>query len=271
MARFVRISRREAIDYLASSENWRELRRGNRRISAPDDMSTDQLRRYANGLRRFEAQGRWVDDLAALRGHTASEHHEGRRRKKGMENWSPPERIPRMFAEPLIFASVDKHGHRVQKEARFTVTAGETVAVRALNEAIQRGHTVALTLLGPLPGERRSIFWKGGYDPRRLLDAAGYRATRKGRYVRTPQTKGLEAWLINYLASMSGSPTTEAWAFISLYQIYAAEQITEIDLVPADHQRTYYLPIKRNINLRHVDVAPTSRPSWVKSHSRRGK
>ncbi len=215
MAQFKRISRQEAIDYLTTSENWRSLRRGNRRIAAPADMSTATLRRYANGLRRIEATGGWVHDLSELRGHTASEHHEGRGRKKGYENWQPPERIPRMFNEALFFAALDRRGHSVRKEARLTVTSGESVAVRALNQAIMDGKTVAFTLTGPLPGEKRSIFWRGGYDPKLLLAAAGYHVTRTGRYAKVPGAS-LERWLINFLATMAGSPTSDRWAFIGL-------------------------------------------------------
>jgi len=77
-----------------------------------------------------------------------------------------------------------------------------------------------------------------------------------------PETQGLEAWLINYLAKLSGSPTKERWAFISLYQIYAAEQINEVDLVVPQHQRTYYFPAHTgNINLFNPYIAPTARPS----------
>lgn len=266
MAQFKRISRAEAIDYLNSSTNWQELRRHNRRIKPAGDLSTDIARRYANALRRKEATGGWVHDLAELRGHTATEHHAGRGRKRGFEHYIRPEKTPRMFNEPVFFAAME-HGKRVRKEARFTVTSGETVAVRALNRAIAEGRTVAFTLRGPLPDQQRSIFWRGGYNPRLLLKAAGYHETRKGRYAKVPGAS-LERWLITYLARMAGSPTTEQWPFIALYQIYAATEITEVDLVPQDKQRTYYLPLKRNINTP-AEVAPTARPSWVKSHGRK--
>ena len=266
MAQFKRVSRQEAIDFLNSSENWRSLRRGNRRIAAPDDMATSTVRRYANALRRVEATGGWVHDLSEIRGHTASEHHRERGRKKGFENWRAPEKTPRMFNEPIFFAAVDRQGRRLRKEARLTVTSGETVAVRALNQAIREGRTVAFTLTGPTPGESRSIFWRGGYNPKLILQAAGYHVTRTGRYAKVPGAS-LESWLINYLAKMAGSPTRDRWPFIALYQIYAAEQITEVDLVPQDHQRTYYLPLKRGIN-QPVEVAPTARPSWTKQHTR---
>lgn len=261
MAQFKRISRAEAIDYLNSSANWQELRRHNRRITSASDLSTDVARRYANALRRKEATGGWVHDLSELRGHVATEHHAGRGRKKGFENYQRPEKIPRMFNEPLFFATLQG-----RKEARLTVTSGETVAVRALNQAIREKRTVALTLTSPL-GEKRSIFWRGGYNPRLLLKAAGYHATRTGRYANVPGAS-LERWLITYLAQMAGSPTTERWPFIALYQIYAATEITEVDLVPQNKQRTYYLPLKRNINTP-AEVAPTARPSWVKSHGRK--
>ena len=104
------------------------------------------------------------------------------------------------------------------------------------------------------------------YNPKLILHAAGYHVTRTGRYAKIPGAS-LERWLINYLAKMAGSPTRDRWPFIALYQIYAAEQITEVDLVPQDHQRTYYLPLKRGIN-QPVEVAPTARPSWVKQHTR---
>lgn len=262
MARFVRITREQAVEYLNTNENWRELRRNNRRIKNPEDMPTDLLRRYANGLRRMQGQGTWASDLAALRGHTASEHHKGRSRKVGYENWVAPERIPRMQSESMHFAAIDRQGRRVTREAHFTVTAGESVAVRALNLAIQRGETIALSLTGPLPGEHRFLFWKGGYDPRLLLEAAGYKPTRRGRYQRVPGTQGLEAWLLNYLMKLSGSPTKERWAFLSLYQIYAAEQITDIDLVVPQHQRTYYFPTYTGLlDLHNPFIAPTARPS----------
>ncbi len=262
MARFVRISRQEAITYLNTNENWRELARNNRRIKPVEDMDTATLRRYANGLRRMAGQGTWASDLAALRGHTASEHHQGRRRKVGYENWTPPERIPRMMNEPMFFRAKDRHGDTVEKEARFSVTAGESMAVRALNYAIRHGLTVALSLTGPLPGEHRFVFWKGGYDPRLLLGAAGYKPTKTGQYRRVPETQGLEAWLINYLAKLSGSPTKERWAFISLYQIYAAKEINEVDLAVPQHQRSYRFPLHRNLtNLYNPYIVPESRPS----------
>ena len=269
MAQFKRITRQEAIDYLNTSANWQELRQHNRRIKPAGDLSTDIARRYANALRRKEATGGWIHDLAELRGHTASEHHAGRARKKGFENYQRPEKTPRMFNEPIFFAAVDRHGHRIRKEARLTVTSGETVAVRALNRAITGKQQVAFTLTGPLPDQKRSIFWRGGYNPRLLLQAAGYHVTRTGRYVKVPGAS-LERWLINYLARMAGSPTSDHWPFIALYQIYAAEQITEVDLVPQDHQRTYYLPVRRDLNEVPMEVAPTARPSWIKQHGRKG-
>lgn len=263
MAQFRRITRAEAVEYLNSNANWQELRRGNARIKAADDLPTDLARRYANGLRKLSGQGGWADDLSALRGHPASEGHKGRGRKRGFEQWTPPERIPRMFNEPMHFAALDRQGHRIRREANFTVTAGESVAVRALNLAIRQGQTIALSLTGPLPGEHRFVFWRGGYDPRLLLDKAGYKPTRRGRWVKVPTTKGLERWLIEYMSAKEfGSQLKQPWAFISLYQIYAAPQITDVDQIVPGHQRTYYFSEHTaNINLFNPMMVPTARPS----------
>lgn len=268
MAQFKRITRDEAIDYLNTSANWQELRQHNRRIKPAADLSTDIARRYANALRRKEATGGWIHDLAELRGHTVTEHHAGRGRKRGFENYQRPEKTPRMFNEQVFFAAVDRQGRRIRKEARLTVTSGESVAVRALNQAIMSGQTIALTLTGPLAGQKKSIFWRGGYDPRLLLAAAGYHVTRTGRYAKIPGAS-LERWLLNYIARMAPSPTTERWPFIALYQIYAAETISEVDLVPQDHARNYYI-YKPGFAHTPIEVAPPAWPSWVKSHGGKG-
>lgn len=241
MAQFRRWSRQEAIDYLNTSANFQELRRHNARIGAPADMSTDLLRRYASGLRRLDVTGQWAHDLAELRGHPASEGHRGRGRKKGMENYTRPERVPRMFYEPMRFATVDRRGQRVTRHAHYTVTAGETVAVRALVKAAREGHVVALTLSGPLPGQQVYMFWQYGWSAKRLLEAAGYRRTRQGNYLKRTDGEGIERFLRRYMTQENfGSKQGEAWPFIALYQIYTAETLREYDLVAEGQQRTWY-------------------------------
>lgn len=245
MAQFKRISRQEAIDYLRSSVNWQELRRGNPRIQAPDDMATSTLRRYANSMRRIEATGGWVHDLSEIRGHVASEHHKGRGRKKGMENYQRPEQVRRMFWEELKFSGLDRRGHRVRAEARFTVTAGESVAVRALKLAAKQGMSVQLVLTGPLPGQQAELFSKGGYNAQLLLMKAGYRPTKRGGWVLDKSRgKGLEDWLLGYLVELPRyRQPDDKWPFVGLYQIYARDEINEVDQVATGHQRTYYLPL----------------------------
>ena len=245
MAQFKRISRTEAIDFLNSSENWRDLRRGNNRIAAPDDMATSTLRRYANALRRIEASGGWVHDLSEIRGHVATEHHKGRGRKAGFEHYERPEKVRRMFWEELRFSGLDRRGHRVRAEARFTVTAGESVALRAVKMAARAGMSVQLVLTGPLPGQQAELFTKGGYNADLLLLAAGYRPGKRGAWgLDRSKGPGLEAWLINYMVSLPRYTQPEdKWPFIALYQIYARDQINEVDTVAIGHQRTYYLPL----------------------------
>jgi len=237
--RFTRITRQEKIDYLLGNPNFVELMRASRRILRPQDMSTAQLTRYVAGARRYESEGRWASDLAEWRGHTASEGHRGRGRKKGMENWTPPERAKRMFWQPIRYAVLARQ-HRETRTAFFTVTAGETIAVRALAKAARLGLSVAFRLSGPLPGEARYIFWKGGYKADTLLLAAGYKRTRRGNYLRQRGTPGLERWLLDYLTKLQGSPTKERWPLIALYQIFAKEFVDEADIEPEGHRRHYY-------------------------------
>lgn len=213
-------ARAQLIRFLNSNANWRDIQSRSVNAQPAEDLSTPTLRRYVSRLRKAEAEGDWLPDRAALRGHRISENKpRNAARKPGQEDWLDLRALQKQKGTYLL---AGPRNSIVVERITGAQSAVVNFLARMARVTARRGYRqVAINIYGPKKGQYAQLLWKGGYDPAKLLEAMGFRKTRgkKGRWVLKKGAPGVQKWLLDYLYSAARYPSR--WKRIVLYEVYA--------------------------------------------------